>query len=101
LPVLLIPIAALAIWPIYSVISRSTPYRRHIRLVLLVIFLFQLLVTVLVGSTRFGHDMGRFDDAMMGLVVIGCLSLLCSLLVLAAGEVMLFFDRRGRGARGV
>jgi hypothetical protein len=95
----LIPFAALAFWPVYSAISRRASNRRHIRVVLFVPFLIQAAFSVLVGRTWFKSDVGRFDDGMSGLVVIGALTIVCSMFVVVASEVVLFVTRRRRGTQ--
>lgn len=96
---LLILLAALAVWPIYAFVSRSVSGRRHIRIALLVIFLGQVLATVLLASQRFRHDPGRFEDDMFGLVFLSLISLVVSVLVVAVGETELFLTRRRREPR--
>jgi hypothetical protein len=92
----LIPFAALALWPLYAIASRRLANRRLIRQLLLLFFALQAVPSLLVARLWFGGDIGRFDDGMIGLVLLGFLTIPCSLFVIAAGEFRLWRARARR-----
>ncbi len=96
---LVIPIAAVALWPVYSWLSHHSGSRRAIRILLGVIFAIQAVFVVpivwnLPGLLR--RDVGRFDDAMLALVALSTVTLLLSIAILVLGELAVALEHRRR-----